>query len=633
MNNLKRGADPYASRTSVLLRLVLGSKRYFIGGILLAWLTSILDLVNPKIISFTVDSVIGTTEAALSGVLSDLLGWIGGIDMLRSHIIYLALLIVFLAALAGFFRYTFRVLNVKGQEVMLKNTRNLLYQHIMSLPLTWHNQNHTGDIIQRCTSDVDVIRSFLSEQLTTLIRMTVSILLSVVFMFSISTKLTLIVLLFIPITVTFSYIFHKRIEKSFRRVDEMEGHLSAIAQENLTGVRVVRAFGREAYERNRFETCNHEYTGLWRHLMRLLSLFWATGDALAGMQTLLVLIIGAHFCLNGELTVGGYIAFLSYCGMLSWPVRMLGRVISGMSRAGVSIDRIRYILNAPSEANTKGEEKPDLTGDIVFDHVSFAYEPKKKEDDGKGEANEQKKEEPKQEKLSEPLEEVLADVSFTIQAGKTTGILGSTGSGKSTLMYLICRLYDLAPDHGSIRIGGKDIAEMDRAWVRQHVGIVLQEPYLFSKTLGENISITDKNAGEDEIQKVARIAALDETIARFNKGYDTEVGERGVTLSGGQKQRTAIAQTLIRKTPITILDDSLSAVDAETDARIRSQLNQMTGNTRILISHRITSLMHADQIIVLDRGKVVEMGNHASLYAANGMYRKICDMQSEGAEA
>ena len=430
---------------------------------------------------------------------------------------------------------------------------------------------------------MDVIRAFLSDQLSSLVRMVVSIVLSLAFMFSISTRMTLMVCCFIPVIISFSIFFHKRIESSFRKVDEMEGHLSAVAQENLTGVRVVRAFGRESYERTRFESSNEEYTGLWKHLMHLLSLFWATGDALSGLQTLLILLVGANLCLAGRLTVGNYIAFFSYSAMLSGPVRMLGRVISGMSRSGVSIDRIRYILNSRPEENTKGQEKPEMTGDVTFEHVSFRY--------------------------GEEDQDVLRDVSFTAGAGQVTGILGSTGSGKSTLM--------------------------DRKWVREHVGIVLQEPYLFSKTLGENIAMTNARAGMEEIRHAAEIAAMDNTVQRFAKGYDTEVGERGVTLSGGQKQRTAIAQTLMRHTPIMILDDSLSAVDAETDIRIRQALDKMDDAcTRILISHRITTLMHADQILVFDKGQIIERGTHEELYAQNGLYRKICDMQSpEGAQS
>ncbi|MBQ9007779.1 MAG: ABC transporter ATP-binding protein [Clostridia bacterium] len=601
--NSPRKTDRYKTHLSLLLRLTEGSRRYFVASILFAWLTSILDLINPRIIAFAVDSVLGNTRPDLPSPLLSVLDRIGGTGMLRPHLWMVALAVIAIAVLAGLTRYTFRMMNARGQEKMLRETRNLLYSHIVSLPLTWHNQHHTGDIIQRCTSDVDVVRAFLSEHLISLIHLIAQILLALVFMLSISPLLTLAEASFIPLIVLFSYFFHIRIARSFRKVDEMEGQLSAIAQENLTGVRVVRAFGRELYERKRFEEKNEAYTGLWDHLMHLLSLFWATGDGLSGLQYLLILVVGARFCLSGSITVGSYIAFLSYSTMISGPVRQLGRIISGMSRAGVSIDRIRYILNAEPETETEPVSPAPMDGDITFDHVRFRYAP--------GDAP------------------VLDDVSFTCKAGQVTGILGSTGSGKSTLMYLLCRLYDLPEDGGEIRIGGRRLSGISRRDVRNQIGIVLQEPYLFSRTLGENIAIAGLSASEANIREAAKVAVLEETVNRFTKGYDTFVGERGVTLSGGQKQRTAIAQTLIRNTPIMILDDSLSAVDTETDIRIRQELDRMDSKaTRILIAHRITSLMHADHIVVLDRGKVVEEGTHEELMQRNGLYRRICDLQS-----
>ena len=595
----------YKNNVHLIFHLLKGSKRYFILSIVFGWISSLLDLVNPRIISFTVDSVLGDAALGIPVLLTDLLRRIGGLSVLRQHLGLIAIGILIVAIISAVFRYTFRVFSAKGQETMLVYTRNLLYEHIISLPLSWHNHNHTGDIIQRCTSDVEVIREFLSEQLLTLIRMVLYIVMALYFMLGISIPLTIIVSIFIPIIILFSVFFHMRISTSFRRVDEMEGQLSAVAQENLSGVRVVRAFGRESYERARFEKKNTEYTGLWDHLMHLLSLFWSCGDAIAGLQTLLILLVGAHLCLDGSLSVGGYIAFLAYSAMIAGPVRHLGRVISGMSRAGVSMDRIRYILNAEPESRIKDSRDPSefMHGDIEFDHVRFRFA------------------------KDEPL--VLDDLSFTCRGGTVTGILGSTGSGKSTLMDLLCRLYDLPPENGTIRIGGQDIQSIDREQLRKEIGIVLQEPYLFSRTLGENIAITRSAPDMDSVKAASHIAALDDTVSRFAKGYDTFVGERGVTLSGGQKQRTAIAQTLMRKTPIVILDDSLSAVDAETDARIRDAMQHMdTHATTLIISHRITSLMHADRIIVMDKGHVVEQGTHEELYALGGFYRKICDLQS-----
>ena len=373
MNRTGKKPERYNSRISLLLRLVEGSKRFFVASILFAWLTSLLDLVNPRIIAFAVDAVLGNAEASLPSPLQLWIDRIGGIAALRSNLFLISLAVILFAVLAGLSRYLFRMMTARGQEVMMKSTRDLLYRHIISLPLTWHNQNHTGDIIQRCTSDVDVIRAFLSEQLITLVRMVVQILLALLFMLNISPVLTLVEVAFIPVIVLSSLFFHVHMGRSFRKVDEMEGQLSAIAQENLTGVRVVRAFGRETYERRRFEEKNDEYTGLWDHLMRLLSIFWATGDALAGLQNLLILVIGARFCLSGGISVGSYIAFLSYSAMIAGPVRQLGRIISGTSRAGVSIDRIRYILNSEPERETESVSPASMNGDITFDHVRFRY--------------------------------------------------------------------------------------------------------------------------------------------------------------------------------------------------------------------------------------------------------------------
>lgn len=592
-------------RGRLLWRLLEGSRRYFAFSIFLGWMMSLLDLVNPRIISYTVDTVLGDAEADLPDFALRLAGSLGGPAYLKEHLWIVAGAIVAVALLSVACRWGFRMMNARGQESLLKHTRDMLYGHIERLPLNWHSSNRTGDIIQRCTSDVETVRAFLSDQLVTLIRTAVQIVLALYFMIGVSPRLSIITAAFIPIVVAFSVFFHRGIEKNFEKVDAKEGELSSVAQENLTGVRVVRAFGREKYERDRFEKTNGEYTGMWDHLMKLLSAFWATGDALSGLQRLLILFIGGAMAIGDNLSVGKFIAFVSYAAMLEWPVRSLGRVIAGMSRAGVSIDRIRYILDSSREDTSGDTSGCDFTGDVVFDGVTFGYT---------GDM------------------EVLRGVSFTAAAGKTTGILGTTGSGKSTLMYLLCRLYD--PAGGRITVGGRDISTLNREYVRRNVGIVMQEPFLFSRTLSENIGIGLEKNDIDLVRRAARTAVLDETAMKFAKGYDTFVGERGVTLSGGQKQRAAIAQTLILSRPILLMDDSLSAVDTRTDTMIRDALDRSENRpTRIIISHRITTLMNADRIIVMDRGRVVEEGTHAQLYAMGGMYRRICDLQSpEGME-
>ncbi|MBR2677049.1 MAG: ABC transporter ATP-binding protein [Solobacterium sp.] len=597
----------FETKAQMLVYFMKGSVRFFVFSVVYTLVVTLLDMVNPRIISFTVDSVISNKPSSLPPFIMNWLNSFGGTEYLKSHMGVIALTVITVALLRALFRYLWRLYNAKGAETVVETARNEVFHHLLYLPSSWHSSHHTGDIIQRCTSDVETIKMFLSEQLGSLFRIIPTLILAFVFMGRIHVKLMLVALVFLPLIVGYSLFFHKRIGSAFRKADEEEGKLSAIAQENLTGVRVVRAFGKEMYERNRFEEKNRTYTALWIHLMRLLASFWCSMDLLSGAQILLITSLGAVYAVHGELTAGEFIAFLAYNTMMIWPVRMLGRIIANLSKAGVAIDRLREIMNGEPEQDAPDAVEPDMSGDISFEHVNYVFE--------NGTA------------------EVLHDVSFTVKAGTTVGILGGTGSGKSTLMYLLDRIYPLNETDGTITIGGVDIQKIKASYLRSHIGMVLQEPYLFSRSLEENIRIASRSSDLREVREAAGIAALDETIEHFEDGYDTFVGERGVTLSGGQKQRTAIAQMLIRKPPIMVFDDSLSAVDAETDAKIRAALQENTGDATVfLIAHRITTLMHADQIIVMDRGVVAERGNHQELMELGGIYRKIFDLQMAGRE-
>ena len=601
MNGKKPEAEPRQyTKISLIMEFLRGSLGFFAISILSALCLTGLDMLSPQIIRTTVDCVLGDNELKLPEFLMNCIDNIGGVEYLREHIWLIGGIVIILALISAVFRYLFMLFNAKGAETLTETMRCRLFSHIQRLPFSWHMENQTGDIIQRCTSDVDMIKNFVSEQLTSVFRIVILIALSLAFMLSMNPGLTLVAIVSIPVIIAYSAYFHVRISTQFMKCDENEGILSAIAQENLTGVRVVRAFGREKYERDRFEKQNNFYTDLWIKLCRLLSLFWGAGDLISGLQVMLTVVLGSVFCVRGSMTAGEFIAFISYNAMLIWPVRSLGRMISEMSKAGVSIERIRYIMNSAPERDKPDACTPDMQGDIEFRNVSFAY----------GDVP------------------VLSDVSFKIPRGTTFGILGGTGSGKSTLMHLMNRLYDLPEGNGSITIGGVDIADMKGSWVRSHIGMVLQEPFLFSRTIAENIGIARSGISLNEIRQAAAVACVDEAVTEFSKGYETIVGERGVTLSGGQKQRTAIARMLTQKTPIMVFDDSLSAVDSETDAKIRQELKKNLGDsTVILISHRVTTLMQAECILVLDKGRIAELGSHDELMEKGGIYRRIYDMQ------
>ena len=592
----------FKTNRELVWHFLRGSKAYFIIAIVCISLMNLLALIVPRVISYTVDTLITGKESNLPAFITNAIESIGGPAYIKEHLYLVAVFLMIIGALSALCNYLYRYYNNKGAETLVETMRNEIFAHIARLPFSWHTKNQTGDIIQRCTSDVDAVKNFVSGQLTEVFRVVLMVAFSLYFMFTINVKLALIAVILIPINIAYSAYGHKRMGKIFEEADVEEGKLSAVVQENLTGVRVVRAFGRELFEKERFEKQNHDYWKMWIRVDWVLAWFWAIGTLLLSLQTMIVVVLGAVFAVRGELLAGEYIAFFSYNIMLVWPIRLLGRLISGLSRSEIATERIRYIMDSEPEKDEGKKQRPDMTGDIVFNNVSFAYDESK---------------------------EIVKDVSFRIKGGTTVGILGGTGSGKSTLMHLLNRLYELPKENGSITISEVDIKDIEVGYLRENVGMVLQEPYLFSRTLAENIALGGGNAEIEDIKEAAGTASLLETIENFKEGFETTVGERGVTLSGGQKQRTAIARMLIGKSPIMVFDDSLSAVDAETDAKIRKGLMEKGKNsTVIIISHRITTLMAADNILVLDKGRLVESGTHDELIKNTGIYRKIYDIQS-----
>ena len=569
-------------------------------GLLMSLFSQVFNALIPQIVRVTVDSVLGTEKPQLPAALAGALP----IETLRADpamaLVWAAGAVVLFAVLRGFAIFGQRLFLARGSEGFVKGIRDELFSHIQRLPFAWHTAHQTGEMIQRCTSDVEVVRTFVCTQLVEVIRTVILVAVYLYAMFSMNVKLSLVSLAFIPVVALSSGLFYGRIAARFKVADEAEGELTTMVQENLTGVRVVRAFGRESFELGKFNEKNDRFSELWIKLGRVLAVYWASGTLLTCLQVMVILILGVVEAVRGELTLGGFLAFVSYNSTLAWPVRSLGRVLADMSKAGVSMDRVAYILRAEEERELPGAAEAPMDGDIVFSHVSFGYEG----------------------------QEVLRDVSFTVPAGSTFAILGGTGSGKSTLVHLLDRLYDLGDGQGEITIGGRDIRLIERGYLRRNIGLVLQEPFLFSRTIRENIAAPRPGAAEAEIRRAAAIACVDEAVTEFPDGYDTLVGERGVTLSGGQKQRVAIARMLISGAPVMVFDDSLSAVDSETDAKIRAALRESLGRaTVILISHRITTLMQAERILVLENGQVSDIGTHEELISRPGIYREIYDIQ------
>ena len=590
----------------LMAKFLKGNLLFFATALLCSVLSTVCNSLTPQVISVTVDSVLGTEDYTLPAVLRAFTS----LDWLRANpgqtLLLAAGAIIIASLIGGLGNFGTRTATARGSEGFVKGLRDALYSHIQRLPFSWHVGHNTGEIIQRCTSDVEVIRNFFTNQLLEVIRIVFMIVYYMVIMFSMDWRIALISAVFIPVVLLYSGIFYSKISKRFRTADEAEGILSTNVQENLTGVRVVRAFGRERYEVDKFNKKNSRFSELWVELGKLMSVYWALGDLMTGLQIMSVIAVGAAFAANGEISAGTLLAFISYNSSLTWPIRSLGRTLSEMSKSGVSIDRVAYILRAEEEKVLPEAKTPPMDKDIRFNDVTFSYE---------------------------GLKPVLSHLSFTIPAGKTFAILGGTGSGKSTIAALLDRLYDLGPGEGSITVGGVDIREIRQDYLRKNIGLVLQEPYLFSRSIGENIAITRPGAGLAGIRQATAIACVDDAIDTFSDGYDTVVGERGVTLSGGQKQRVAIARMLMQEAPIMIFDDSLSAVDAETDAKIRAALKERMGSaTVILISHRITTLMQADEILVLKDGELSDIGTHHELISRPGIYKDIYDIQMAAAD-
>lgn len=584
-----------------MLSLIGQNWTHFLWALIATIMMVIIGFLTPLLLSEIVDSILGSEPFTMPDFLMNPINDLGGRDFLRQNLWIPALALILMNVVNGVFTFIKGRSSAIASENIARKLRNDLYCHLQHLPFAYHVKAQAGELIQRCTSDVDTIRRFLAVQVMEVVNTVLMVVIAMSILLPRSVPITLYSLILVPPLFCFATWFFKMVHKSFEVADEADGVLNAVLQENLSGVRVVRAFGQQEREVEKFDRVNNDLRKKNLRLNELLAIYWGGGDAISMTQTLLTLVVCIIYACNGWITVGTLIVFTSTLGMLLFPIRQLGRTLSDAGKAMVSMKRVQAILHEEAEPDEPNALKPDLHGDIVFDHVSFAYP-----DDNVP---------------------VLRDVSFTIPAGKTAAVLGGTGSGKSTMMYLLQRLY--TPTSGKITIGGVDIQQIDRKYLRAHVGLILQEPFLYSKSIRENVGITAPEQEAERIEHAADIASASGFIAKADKGWEMVVGERGVTLSGGQKQRIAIARTLLKDNNILIFDDSLSAVDTETDAQIRAALrHEQKDVTTLIISHRVTTLSQADLILVLENGQITQQGTHAELCSQPGLYQRINSIQN-----
>lgn len=583
-----------------LFKLIEGNRLLYLMAILSIGGATFLAMLEPMVTRITIDSIIENKPIEAPKAIIAFIGQLGGKSVLSRNLWICSLCLISITAVRGVFLYLRGRLSAKAAENMAMNIRVRLYDHLQGLPYDYHIKAESGDLIQRCTSDVDTIRKFFSTQLVEIGRAVFIVAFAMIMMLSLNKKMTLISMIIVPLIFLFSFIYFSKIKHTFEDADKQEGKMAAILQENLSGVRVVKAFGRESFEIDKFEEQNSKFRDLNNNVVRLMSNYWSISDLLCTTQMGLVLFFGIYYAVKGNISLGTLVVFNTYEGMLLWPVRQLGRILSDMGKMTVSLGRIDEILNTPVEVEEAQALKPEIKGNITFENVNFQY--------AEGAS-------------------ILDGVSFDVKQGETIAIIGPTGSGKSSLMHLLPRLYDY--NSGSIKVDGVELSHIERKWIRKHIGIVLQEPFLYSRTIKENIIMPKKDAADADIENAASIADVHDVISSFAKGYDTIVGEKGVTLSGGQRQRVAIARTLITDTPILIFDDSLSAVDAETDRIIREKLKERSnGVTTFIISHRINTVKDADKILVLDHGKIHQTGKHQDLITEEGLYKRIWQIQS-----
>jgi ATP-binding cassette subfamily B protein len=590
-----------SSNLRPIWNLMAGQRARFGSAVAAMVLASALLYLSPLVPQIALDGVLSSEPERASGFVTRAVDMLGGRAHLGDRLWILALLMAGITMLAGAFTYLRSRLSARASEELVRRLRDEVYDHLQRLPASYFDEAETGDLIQRCTSDVETVRTFLETQVVEVGRALIMVIIPIPLMLAIDGRMTAAAMALIPLVLGFSAAFFLRVKRAFKVSEEAEAAMTATLQENLTGIRVVRAFARQDHECERFAQDNARHRRASFDLYRLQAWYWATSDLMTFMQKALVVGVGLWLLAQGELQVGAFFFFLTATTMFVYPVRMMGRILTDLGKAAVALGRLGEILETPVEASPDREAQlPEpVRGHLRFSGVHFSH----------GDSP------------------VLQDVSFEVPAGTTLGILGASGSGKTTIVELLLRLYD--HDEGTIELDGVDITGLDRTTLRSKMAVAMQQPFLFSKTIAQNVSLGRPDATHEEVVRSTSVACVHENIVDFDDGYDTAVGERGVTLSGGQRQRVALARALLQQPAILILDDALSAIDTETETMILSALRRRSGrHTTLVVAHRLSSLIAADQILVLDQGRVIQRGTHTELSNQPGLYRRLWRIQS-----
>jgi ATP-binding cassette, subfamily B, bacterial len=582
------GEEYKGSKLKALIKMfgfIKDYKKIYITSIILLTIMCIIEVINPIIIRHIIDNVFTIEKYNVFIVM------LVGFSLFGLGLRLIAVVTRFISG-----KYTVRTAQLASRDI-----KNKVYKYLTLLPFSYYDKNKTGELVSICTSDINSVTRTFAMVNARFVRIVVTFLGAFIIMFSLNHLLALISLISFPLIILISMFFFGLESKAYEKYQKQEAKMSAVLQENLTGVRVVKAFARQEFEKEKFEEENKDKFKKGKYLMSIHALFWPITDIIGTIQICISLIIGSIFAINNIITLGTIVAFIQYLFMIIFPMKILGNVIVELGKASVSWKRIHLILDSKSDEIYEGHKSDKkINVGIEFKNVNFMYEKNKP---------------------------VIKNLNFKIKPGEKVAFIGHTGCGKSTIMNLMSNFYPI--DSGEILIDGKNINDYARVYLNDQIGFIHQEAFLFSKSIKDNIAFARQDATDEEIKEAAKMADVHEAIESFPNGYETMVGEKGVTLSGGQKQRVAIARTILKDPAILILDDSLSAVDTETEARIQKAMDKiMEGRTTIIIGHRITSIMKADKIIVLENGEVIQQGNHEELVKEKGIYKSIFNIQT-----